>query len=148
MIRKICNRCGKFYTDVCPCKKRTYAPTNEFYTTKSWRSLSKFVRQRDMNTDRLSLYLASLYKKFGRDGLEGITRSLADYLLTPSGLPKNCHDVLVVHHIVPRDEDEKLLLSADNLITLWHSTHEYVHQLYKGGNKSAVQKILWDALKD
>lgn len=140
MIKKICNHCGRIYTDRCNCRKekRTYN-RDSFYDSPAWRSLSRFIRMRDYEQDRLCLYLM----KTGRpDG--GIAQRLYDYCIDTAGTPRY-RDRLLVHHIVPREDDRTLEYSVDNLITVGNTVHEYIHQLYAQHGQE-VQDILRQAV--
>lgn len=139
MVKRICNHCGKLFSGKrCPCRggasrhvERQYH--NSFYDSPVWRKLSRQVRVRDYNCDRLRLW----FVKHGRpaDRAGSLLYSLA--MTQPmSGVP------LLVHHIVPRDEDASLQYTEANLITLSSAVHELVHSLYDCGLKAEVQALL------
>lgn len=144
MIKRICNHCGRLYVDKCICRqeKRKYNRTS-FYDTQAWRSLSKFIRIRDYNQDRLMLY----FKKIGRPKESGIAQRLYDFVIDANGVERFTGSLLV-HHIVPREDDYALQYETTNLITLNNNVHEYVHQLYtNSSNKAVVQDILHSAVE-
>ena len=144
MIKRICNHCGKVYSgDRCSCKreKRVYA-RNSFYDSPAWRSLSRYIRMRDYEQDRLCMYLI----KIGRPSDICVLQKLYDYCIDASGLPRYRGDRLIAHHIVPREDNYSLQYTIDNLITVGNSVHEYIHQLY-AHEKESVQKILTAAVE-
>lgn len=145
MVKKICNHCGKIYFDECECRKKNkkYSETKSFYKTKAWRSTSNYVRLRDFKTDRLALFLAVTNKIFDID----VFNKMKNFLVLPNGMVRDLKSILIVHHIVPADEDASLLYDTNNLITLSKDTHELVHQIYKTKNKKALQDLLREAVK-
>lgn len=149
MIQKICNHCGRLYTDVCPCKaarRRKYEyKSDDFYNSKAWRSLSRYIRQRDLNSDRLAMYL-SLSGAYRQVNIPGHIKTLVDYLILPGGAIRRLSGLIVVHHIIPREDDRSLWYVVDNLISLRHDVHEYIHQLYKTEAKCDIQELLREAV--
>ena len=142
--KKICNHCGRLYTDRCDCsgarqarrtstkqydKKRT-----DFYSTPSWRAISRTVRVRDYNQDRLKLYL--MYHP-----LESVSDTLRDIVNTADG------HRLVVHHIEPREENRDRQYDMDNLITLDTNVHDYVHEEYCTDRRDAMRALLRKAVE-
>lgn len=143
--KKICNHCGRIYSGTkCSCRvKEKTGYHNSFYDSKAWRSVSRFVRMRDFNTDRLALY----FRRVGRPE-SGVGINIYDYIMDAvTGEIRSLSGALLVHHIIPRDEDASLWYTVDNLITVNSSVHEYIHKLYKTNNKEDVQNILREAVK-
>lgn len=144
MISKICNHCGRLYQGTaCPCqkKRRKDERHNQFYDSPHWKALARQIKARDLYTDRLALYFARTQEKG-----EGHINTLRLYLTTPEGQIKAFTDLLQVHHIIPVNEDESGRYKEENLITLYKSTHEYIHQLYKTEEKEAIQNLLRKAI--
>lgn len=146
---RYCNHCHKLYDErkgKCPCRKtekRVYK-TDSFYTGKAWRALSNYIRMRDYNMDRLALYL--FRSGTPADGLS-VYKLLYDYLIDVTGNIRTLGGSLVVHHIVPRNENYTLQYDVDNLITLNSHAHEFIHQLYSTGKQEEVMAILREAVK-
>ena len=142
---KFCNHCHRLYdaSKGCSCKreKREYKHNN-FYDTPAWRSLSRYIRVRDFNLDRLQLY----FMKIGKQEQNKVYMSLYDFCISADNQPRQLAGALLVHHIVPREENYKLQYNQDNLITVNTHTHEFIHQLYANGKKKEVQEILTDAV--
>lgn len=145
---KFCNHCGKLYDgDKCHCrdnlwerKDKDKKPKTDFYQSKSWVSLSKYIRIRDYNMDRLQLY-------FTKYEAENETeKKLKDFLLDANGEVRKFDGRLQVHHIDELESNWSKRYDIDNLITLNFHTHEYVHQLYFS-NEEKVKKLLKKAVK-
>lgn len=140
---KFCNHCGRLYSgDKCSCRKekRIYAH-DRFYDSPAWRTLSTAIRTRDYNLDRLQLY----FVKKGRPE-SGVGIYLYDFLIDAYGTPRRLSGRLLVHHIIPREDNYSRQYDRDNLITLNYHTHEFVHKLYLK-HKEEVQAILFDCLE-
>ena len=147
-MAKFCNHCHRLYEgDRCNCRRDTTAKRNiyhkKFYDTPAWRSLSRYIRTRDYNMDRLCLYFSRRGRPESKVGVR-----LHDFLMdATTGQARAFPGVLLVHHIVPREEDYKRQYEIDNLITLNSTVHEYIHQLYGTPDKAEVQRILQDAVQ-
>ena len=143
---KFCNHCHRLYDSEkgCSCKKekREYQHDN-FYDTPAWRTLSRYIRTRDFNLDRLQLY----FMRKGKQEQNKAYMSLYNFCIDANNQPRKFTGSLLVHHIVPREEEPKLAYKENNLITLNTHTHEYVHQLYTTENKQDVQTILKSAVR-
>lgn len=146
--KRFCNHCGRLYEGKrCSCRRdsnneRSRKYHDSFYNSPAWVSLSRFIRIRDFNTDRLALY----FRRVGRP-THGIGINIYDFVVdATTGEIRRFPGVLVVHHIVPREDDKNLQYTENNLITLNTHVHEYIHQLY-GTNKEEVQNILREAVK-
>lgn len=143
---RICNHCGRMYDEHlggCSCRtkeKRTYKHIG-FYDSTAWRSLSRYIRMRDYEQDRLCMYLM----KAGRPKESCIMQRLYDYCIDVTGLPRYRDDRLIVHHIVPREDDYSRQYDVTNLLTVGNAVHEYIHQLYLH-HKKETQGILQDAV--
>lgn len=144
---KFCNHCHKLYSgSKCSCRRdnqreRSKKYHDSFYDSPAWRALSRYIRVRDYNMDRLALFCL----KYSPKTFIGI--KLCDYVLEAStGQIRTFSGMLVVHHIVPREDDKSLQYDSDNLITLNTHVHEYIHQLY-ATNKEEVQNLLREAVK-
>ena len=149
MIKKICNRCGRLFEDICPCRKdikREYGH-DSFYDGKHWKAISRSIKQRDFYCDRLALYLVR--SKLPQDASENeyIYKLLHGYLIDASGEIRYNSGRLLVHHIIEKTEDASLQYTTGNLITLNFYVHEFIHQLYKTPNKADVQLILKHAVE-
>lgn len=144
---RVCNHCGRLYDELvggCPCRnsvKRVYA-RDSFYDRPAWRALSRYVRARDYEQDRLCMYLI----KVGRPDSLCVLQRLYDYCIDVTGIARFRNDRLIVHHIVPREDNYSLQYEVDNLITVGNSVHEYIHQLY-AHEKENVQDILRSAVR-
>lgn len=142
---RFCNHCGRLYDErdggrcTCQREKREYKHAS-FYDGKGWRALSRFIRVRDFGQDRLAMY----FTKFKPEGK--LQQRLFDYLIDAQGNPRRLGGGLVVHHIVPREDDATIEYEADNLISLNTHTHEYVHALY-GKNKNELEVFLRQVVK-
>ena len=150
MILRICNHCGRRYDSElgsCPCRKRKYInKLDNWYNSKAWQATSRFVRMRDNNLDRLQERLSCLYKA-GK--LSGIGKILGDLLLTATGeIRRFSSAVMVVHHIVPREDDAGRWYDLDNLITLNSETHAIVHYYYEHGYKAELQSLLFSSVHE
>lgn len=159
--KAICNHCGRLHEvgTRCNCKQtqridrerwKEYARNNDgFYNSKAWRSVSRYVRQRDCNLDRLAMYLSWMRHNSPQDasGWPALYNTLADYLLTATDDARHFGGVVVVHHIIPREDDKSRWYDLENLITLNSTTHEFIHQLYADGHKQEVQRLLFEAVK-
>ena len=144
--KRICNHCGRLYDGPkCGCRVKREAGTkyhNSFYDSTAWKAVSRFVRVRDFNMDRLALY----FRRIGRPE-HGVGVRIYDYVIDAStGEIRRLPGGLVVHHIIPRDEDSSKQYDTDNLISLNSSVHEFIHKLYNT-DKEAVQNILREAVK-
>lgn len=150
-MARFCVRCGKIiYGDKCNCKKdfellpkpkRDNKYHDSFYDSTYWKKLRDSIKKRDYNMDRLQLYFA----KTGRpDG--GILQTLYDYCIDAYGNPRRFDGRLLVHHIIPRDDNTDLQYEKDNLITLNYHIHEFLHQLYIT-NKEEIQDTLIKAVQ-
>lgn len=144
---KFCNHCGRLYKTKCVCQREKKKENhNNFYSTSYWRQVSDSIKIRDFKLDRLQLFMQ-------RPELASISirntktyNLLHDYLIDVYGNARRFSGSLVVHHIIPIEDDYELRYTTDNLITLNYHTHEYVHQLYKQ-NKDEVQNILVEAVE-
>lgn len=148
---KFCNHCGKiFYGERCSCQKNVKRKQydNSFYHGKHWIQLSKFIKSRDYLQDRLVMYFRKIYSRNTTIPENEITRRLYYYCITPEGNARFYNDKLIVHHIIPRDEDASKQYDINNLITVSNNIHEYLHQLYKSGYKEEVQKLLQAAVEE
>ena len=149
MIKKICNYCGKVYIDKCPCRKhkekRKYSHDN-FYDTKAWRRVADTVRERDYYMDRLALYFL---KKKPTDATEdtGTYKTLHTFLIDAYGNVRRHGGALLVHHIIPREEQPEKQYDINNLISLNFHTHEFIHQLYNTCRRDEVIAILQAAVE-
>ena len=92
--------------------------------------------------DRLQLYFQKC-KPTNR-----IERRLYDFLIDVNGVPRQLDGRLMVHHIKELEKSWKERYNIDNLITLEHHTHEYVHQLYENGEREVVQELLQKAVNE
>ena len=140
---KFCNHCGRLYEDKCSCKrdyKKEYKGRPDFYDTKGWKTLSRYIRMRDYNLDRLQLY----FQKFEPDN--DIEKRIKDVIFDTNNMPRKYGSRLVVHHIYELDNNWNKRYEVDNLITLNYYVHEFIHQLYFE-NKEAVQKLLLKAVR-
>lgn len=145
-LMKFCNHCGRLYDGTrCSCRrdntKKLYHKS--FYDSPAWRKLANYIRVRDYNMDRLSLFLS---KKGLKE--EGVYKLLHDYLIDAYGEIRRHSGAIVVHHIVPREENYSMQYDVDNLISLNTHVHEYVHQLYGTKHKEEVQNILREAVHE
>ena len=163
MIKRFCNRCGQIYdSDAGPCNckasvearknwRKQYDTTKRdtWYNNKHWRAVSRFVRARDYNLDRLQQYIQKKERKTPSDRLQvaGWYKQLRDYLIDEDGQIRRVSERVLVHHIVPREDDTKRWYDLTNLITLSDETHELVHKLYRTQDKEAVQQLLLDAVQ-
>ena len=144
MVKKICNHCGKIYVGKeCECRKKNkkYTNTKNYYNTPRWKRLSKFIRERDYNQDRLAMYLSAVNVD------DNEIKKLKEFLVLPGNIPRMFDGLIIVHHIIPVDEDESLMYEPSNLISLKKDTHEYIHKLYKTKNKKKIQELLRNAVK-
>lgn len=160
MIKRICNRCGRLYNaeEGCNCNatKRAIAERRKYYdktkrdswyNSKAWRATSRTVRARDYNTDRIAMYLFHIravgYElAVARFKDKGWYQVLADHFTAESCGIKRAGELLVVHHIIPREDDKNRWYDTDNLITIYSSTHELIHSLYNTSSKKEVQDFL------
>lgn len=148
MIKRICNRCGRLYEDICPCRKdikREYTHDN-FYNSKRWVALSKSIKIRDYYSDRLAMYLQRSVKPQRDDEDRDVYKLLREYLIDAYGGVRYLSGPLLVHHIIERNVIPQLEYTENNLISVSFYTHEYIHQLYKTGHKEEVQTILKNAV--
>lgn len=149
MIKKICNRCGRLYENICPCRKDTKREYmhDTFYDTGHWKAISRTVKQRDFYSDRLALYLIRSDMPQNANENEYTYKLLHGYLIDATGEERHMNKGrLLVHHIVSKEEDSSLQYVLDNMITLNFYAHEFIHQLYKTPNKEDVQTILRNAV--
>ena len=142
---KFCNHCGRLYSGTrCSCRKnekRIYKH-DSFYNSKHWVQLSKFIKSRDYLQDRLVMY----FMKTGKP--ENILwQHVYNYVIDATEQPRFTGERLIVHHIVPREDDYSKQYSVDNLITVSNSVHEYIHALYIG-NKDSIQQLLSKAVAE
>ena len=148
--KRFCNRCGKLLNigEKCTCKldvklvNKDNSYHNTFYDSLSWRKLREAVKQRDYNQDRLQLY----FVKKGRPEA-GVIQQLYDFCIDAYGTPRRFNGRLLVHHIVPREDNYNLQYEKDNLISLNYYVHEYVHELYRN-NKTVIQNLLHSAVAE
>lgn len=160
MIKRICNRCGRLYNaeEGCNCnatkraiaeRRKLYDKTkrDSWYNSKGWRALSRMVRARDYNTDRLSLFF--IHSRLVEYELavnpfkdKGWYKVLADHFTAESCGIKRAGELIVVHHIIPREDDKNRWYDTDNLISIYSSTHELIHSLYNTKDKKEVQTFL------
>ena len=152
MIRRVCNHCGRRYdvTEGCPCQKQRRQKqvfgqyVDPFYQSPAWKHVS-----RDSETDRAAMFASTLRRlSFDLRGLRlssGVV-GLVEYLTLPDGAIRRFPDGLVVHHIIPRKEDSSRELDVENLVTLRHDVHSFVHQLYDTKDKESVQRFLFASL--
>lgn len=151
MSKKFCNHCGRLYETKCTCRKekRNYKHIN-FYDSTAWRSLSNFIRTRDYDLCRLAFYMQK--HPYNPETCSGVYKLLYDYLIDAYGQIRShgggINNKLIVHHIVPREDDYSLQYVAENLITLDYHTHEFIHQLYNTKHKKEVQQILKDVIAE
>lgn len=148
MIRKICNHCGRIYIDTCECQKKKRKSSykhNSFYDGIAWKTLSKQIKQRDLYTDRLALFLKK--KPIERFLYKGHIKTLIDYLITPTGQIRRFTDLIEVHHIEPIEENKELRYNEENLISLYKSVHEYIHKIYNTNEKETLQNLLREAVR-
>lgn len=143
MVKKICNHCGRIYSGECECRKKNkkYTNTKSYYNNPRWKTLSKSIRERDYNQDRLAMYLSAV------DIDDNEIKKLKEFLVLPGNVPRMFDGLIIVHHIIPADEDESLMYEPSNLISLKKDTHEYIHKLYKTKNKKQIQELLRNAVK-
>ena len=149
---RFCNHCGRLYDENkgrCSCRakvKRQYKH-NEFYDTQQWRAVSRAVRVRDFNLDRLSMFCSKIGSE--RCKYDETYKLLYCFLIDAYGVDRthSTGSALLVHHIVPRNECYAKQYDMDNLISLEYHTHEYIHQLYNTKHKEQVQKILLEAVQ-
>ena len=149
-MARFCIRCGRLiYGDSCTCKKdfqllpKKYNNSyhDSFYDSGYWKKIRDSIKKRDFNMDRLQLYFA----KTGRPDA-GPLQTLYDFCIDAYGNPRRFAGRLLVHHIVPRDDDVSLQYELSNLITLNYHVHEFVHQLYIS-NKKEIQDALSKAVQ-
>ena len=139
----------------------------DFYHSPMWIHLANSVRERDSDTDRLQFHLYILAQRGLLKGyypakfltprtkdteraVAFVLQRLSAVLLDRNGYPRlvNIPGDLTVHHIIPRTDDDTEQWNAQNLITLFPTTHTEVHVLYSGTQlvKLATQALLRDAL--
>lgn len=147
---KICNHCGRVYTDVCTCatatrkreeRRKLYRKhhADNWYNNPHWKACSRAVRVRDLNLDKLKLYVDyNLPYKWNEPAWLTALRDLL-------GTVKQAR--LTVHHIEPRDENKSRWYDMENLISLDTVTHDYIHELYFTPAKREVQALLFEAVK-
>lgn len=126
-MMRMCSICNKVlpYGKKCECELKReknrhklyskYSRSKEsqdFYETKQWRSLRKYLNECYMNMD---IYL---YYTEGK-----------------------VVEADVVHHIVPLKEDKSRGLDVFNLIPLSHDTHNKIEKIYKEGGRGKKEMI-------
>lgn len=107
MLRS-CKYCGRIHDVkyVCPRRPKKYhekkdTQSNSFRNTYQWQCKREQIKARDLN-----LCQACLHNLYGT-------------------LQRYTYEDLEVHHIVPINEDETLMLEDKNLITLCSRHHHY-----------------------
>lgn len=143
MMKKFCLRCGRLLNDgeQCSCRsdvkrEKKFYPTNNFYSSRGWRSVSNYIRVRDFNMDRLQLYF-SKYKPTNE-----IEKRIYEFVVDVNGVPRLPNGRLVVHHVVELEDDWSRRFDETNLLTLEFHVHEFIHQLYLS-QRDAVQQLLF-----
>ena len=102
--------------------------------------MSRFIRARDFNMDRLQLYFTKNKPE------NSVEKSLYDFCIDAYGNGREFDGYLLVHHVKEVDESWKDRLNERNLISLNHHIHEYIHLLYLH-HKEEVQQLLFKAIK-
>lgn len=177
MLKRICPHCGRTYAvgTQCDCaqsrrKKREQRKDYDrlsrnkdaasFYHSSGWEKLSDAVRRRSSYADTLQSYLAILIRRGmllhyvqnqQTDAGRNIVKTLVSLLVSDTGVPVQFQTKrvrLVVHHVVPRDDDKSREYDPDNLIALLPVVHNLVHDYYDSSDadKESMQRILFDAI--
>ena len=114
MIQKICSQCGKPFTGSC-----------KYCTAKR----NKRYNMTERNQERNAVYNSDWEKTkkyvLGRDN--GICRMCKS--LTPKYLDTRAS--LIVHHIVPVEDDQDLWYDHNNLISVCYKHHSEIHRAYE-----------------
>lgn len=141
----------------------TRKQSSSFYNSTAWVKVANAMRRRDGDKDLIQFFLFVLLRK----------NALIDYY--PASLPKIYEDAfrrlidklraslidandyprmlgidgdLLVHHIIPRNEDYSLQYRSNNLITISAAAHNVIHEFYNRNSdcKIAAQSFLKDIL--
>lgn len=166
-VQKICRYCGKKYdaSGTCDCVFRQRAiqkfrqsrvpprVPDSFYRTKKWKATKNAVFFRAAGLDEFLMFfdylqtsgkIEDVFKGHNlaeRTILTGL-RSLSGYGCMPmfsKGRAK-----LLVHHIIPKEEDMAYAYDMNNLIGVTVDTHNWIHKMYGMGErfKIVLQRVL------
>lgn len=124
MIQKVCSKCGRPFTGSncsnCTKKYNTRERENNGVYNSYWESARKYALSAD--------------------------NGLCKMCVAENKVITNAR--LVVHHIVPVEDDSELWYDYNNLITLCYQHHKIVHDHYDTGRKLETQMELRKLLKE